>query len=240
MTSLVVGASGATGQLLVQQLLELGERVKVVVRDEARLPESLATHTNLHITQASLLELSDQQLAELVQDCDAIASCLGHTLSFKGMYGAPRRLVTQAVSRLCTAVQANQSKVPVKFVLMNTTGNSNRDIPERVSLGQSLVIGLLRYLLPPHVDNEQAADYLRTEVGQANGRLEWVVVRPDTLLDADAVSEYALHASPIRSAIFDAGTTSRINVGNFMARLITEPDLWAHWQGQMPVIYNAN
>jgi len=24
-----------------------------------------------------------------------------------------------------------------------------------------------------------------------------------------------------------------------MARLITEPDTWASWQGQMPVIYNT-
>ena len=93
-------------------------------------------------------------------------------------------------------------------------------------------------LLPPHVDNEKAADYLRTEVGQNDGVIEWVAVRPDNLIDEGEVSEYEVHSSPIRSAIFDAGTTSRINVGSFMADLITDHDTWNKWKGQMPVIYN--
>lgn len=39
-------------------------------------------------------------------------------------------------------------------------------------------------------------------------------------------------------AIFAPGQTSRINVGHFMADLITRDDTWARWKGQMPVIYN--
>jgi hypothetical protein len=68
--------------------------------------------------------------------------------------------------------------------------------------------------------------------------IEWAVVRPDNLIDDSEVTEYEVHASPIRSAIFDPGTTSRINVGNFMANLISERDTWNKWKGQMPVIYN--
>ena len=49
---------------------------------------------------------------------------------------------------------------------MNTTGNRNRDLNEPISLAQKCVIGLLRLLLPPHADNEDAADYLRTKIGQ--------------------------------------------------------------------------
>jgi hypothetical protein len=30
-----------------------------------------------------------------------------------------------------------------------------------------------------------------------------------------------------------SGSTSRINVAHFMARLITDDDLWTRWQGQM-------
>ena len=68
--------------------------------------------------------------------------------------------------------------------------------------------------------------------------IEWTVVRPDGLTDEQSVTEYTVHPSPTRSAIFDAGKTSRINVGHFMATLITEDNLWNTWQGQMPVIYN--
>ena len=92
--------------------------------------------------------------------------------------------------------------------------------------------------MPPHADNEQAADYLRTEIGQESRAVEWVAVRPDGLIDEDAVTEYELHPSPTRSAIFNAGKISRINVSHFMADLMTEPQIWNKWKGQMPVIYN--
>jgi hypothetical protein len=99
-------------------------------------------------------------------------------------------------------------------------------------------MGLIRLLLPPHVDNEQAVDYLRTKIGQNSEEIEWAAVRPDNLIDEDRVTAYEVYASPIRSAIFDAGVTSRINVAHFMADLITDDDTWNKWKGQMPVIYN--
>jgi len=173
-----------------------------------------------------------------VDGCAAVASCLGHNISLRGIYGHPRRLVTDAARRLCQAIEANRPEELVKFVLMNTAGNSNRDIPEKISFGQKCVVGLIRLLLPPHVDNEKAADYLRTEVGKTDRAIEWAVVRPDTLIDESKVTEYDVYSSPIRSAIFNAGLTSRINVAHFMADLITNDDIWNKWKGQMPVIYN--
>ena len=167
-----------------------------------------------------------------------MASCLGHTLSLKGMYGPPRRLVTDATRRLCDAIRTSQPQEPVKFVLMNTAGNRNRDLDESISFGERCVVGLLWLVLPPHVDNENAADYLRTQIGQDDGTIEWVAVRPDSLVDRDQVTEYEVHPSPTRSALFDPGSTSRINVAHFMARLIAEDDTWNKWKGQMPVIYN--
>jgi len=238
MTTLVVGASGATGRLLVQQLLERGQHVKAIVRSKESLPNNIASHANLSIIQASVLDLTDDEMVRHVSDCNAIASCLGHTLSLKGMLGPPRRLVTDATRRLCKAVKANQPADPVKFVLMNTTGNRNRDLDEPISTGQKCVIGLLRLVLPPHADNEEAADYLRSEIGQNDPAIEWAVVRPDSLTDAAETTEFVLHPSPTRSAIFDAGTTSRINVGCFIADLIDDDEIWTQWKGKMPVIYN--
>ena len=238
MTTLVVGASGATGRLLVAQLLEQGQKVKVIVRSPSKLPTSFLDNENLSISSASILELDNADLARHVKGCEAVASCLGHHLSIKGIYGKPRRLVTEAVCRLCDAIRECKPAKPVKFVLMNTTGNSNRDILEPVSFGQKCVVWLLRLLVPPHVDNEKAADYLRVQTGQNDEMIEWAVVRPDTLTDEVEVSEYEVYPSPVRSAIFNAGTTSRINVGHFMAELINDHDIWERWKGQMPVIYN--
>jgi len=238
MTVLVLGATGATGRLLVQQLLDRGLRVKAIVRSLDSLPDSLRQHEYLSIVRASVLDLSDSEMAEHMAGCEAVASCLGHNLTFKGIFGKPRQLVTDATKRFCQAIRANGSDKPTKFVLMNTAGNSNRDLKEPISLAQSCVIGLLRLLVPPHRDNEKAADYLRTEVGQNDTEIQWAAVRPDSLFEEDDVSDYELHPSPTRSAIFNPARTSRINVAHFMADLITNHDAWEKWKGQMPVIYN--
>ena len=237
---LVVGASGATGRLLVEQLLNRGQQVKIIVRSTGSLPETITNHENLTIIQASILDLSEAELTQLVKDCDAVASCLGHNLNLKGIFGQPRRLVTDATRCLCNAIKANQPEKSIKFILMNTTGNWNRDLSEAISFGEKLVIGLIRLLIPPQADNEDAADYLRTEIGQNDQLIEWSAVRPDSLIDESKVTGYDIHTSPIRSAIFDAGTTSRINVGHFMADLITESGVWNKWKGQMPAIYSRS
>lgn len=238
MTVLVVGASGATGRLLVEDLLSRGDRVRAVVRSPEKLPEALRDHHLLSIVHANLLDLSDDEMTQHVNGCTAVASCLGHNLTFRGIYGSPRRLVTDATRRLCEAVRATRPQHPVRFVLMNTAGNSNRDLDEPISFGQRCVIRLIRLLLPPHIDNEKAADYLRANVSPNDSAIGWVAVRPDTLVNEEWVTEYEVHPSPTRSAIFNAGKTSRINVAHFMAELITDDDTWNRWKGRMPVIYN--
>jgi nucleoside-diphosphate-sugar epimerase len=237
-TILIAGATGATGRRLLRQLLDRGHHVKTIVRSLDKLPADLRGHAHLPVIVAPILDMSDEQLQQAVRGCDAVISCLGHNVSFKGILGHPRRLVTDATKRLCQAIHANQPLQRVRFILMNTTGNRNRDLDEHRSLGEKAVISVLRLLLPPHVDNEQAAEYLRANVGQDDPWIEWVAVRPDTLTEEERVSDYTVHPSPIRSAIFNAGKTSRINVAHFMAELIADDNLWRQWKGQMPVIYN--
>lgn len=238
MTILVVGASGATGQLLVEQLLEQGESVKIIVRSMDALSDTIKNHENVSFVIANLLDLDESEMAQHVEGCYAVASCLGHNITFKGVFCPPRKLVTDATRGLCNAIESCKNEAPVKFVLMNSSGVSNPDLSEKISFKQQCVITLLRLLIPPHLDNEKATDFLRTVIGQNNNMIEWTAVRPDGLIDDIKVSEYTAHSSPIRSAIFDAGTISRINVAHFMASLITNHDTWKQWKGQMPVIYS--
>ena len=146
MTTLVVGASGATGRLLVEQLLEQGEKVKIIVRSVDSIPDSLIQNDQLSITEASLLNMTDTELLRQVQGCRAVASCLGHNLTFQGMFGHPRRLVAGGVQRLCQAIEKTRLDTPVKYILMNTTGNQNTPAGETVSTAQSVVVGLIRHL----------------------------------------------------------------------------------------------
>ena len=236
--ALVLGASGATGRLLVNILLQKNIEVIAIVRNANSLANIDSSHPNLQIVEAEISEISEKDLAQHLKGCEAVLSCLGHNLTFKGMFGHPKRLVTDAVKKVVKTIESINTNNKIKFILMNTTGNSNRDIPEKPPYSQRLVVSLLRLLLPPHVDNENAADFLRLHIGQNNNRIEWVVVRPDGLINEDQVSPYDINVSPIRNAIFDAGSTSRINVANFMSELAVNIALWNEWKGKMPVIYN--
>jgi len=235
---LVVGASGATGKLVVSELLQRNIEVLSIVRPTSSLLNEMGRYPGYHEVLASIDDFSDQELASHLNGCDVVVSCLGHNLTFKGMFGEPRRLVTDTIKKVASAIGLLESGNKTKIILMNTTGNSNRDIPEKPPLSQRIVISILRLLLPPHVDNEQAADFLRTKIGQHHQKIEWVAVRPDSLTNESAVTKYQIHPSPTRNAIFDSAPTSRENVANFMANLAIDPELWSIWKGKMPVIYN--
>lgn len=238
MKTLVCGASGATGRHLVEQLIQRGQHVKAIVRAPEQLPVSWHDNTQLTVIQANIAECSVDEMAGYLKDCGAVASCLGHNITLQGVFGQPRKLVADAVKLLCNAIEANRPAQPVKFVLMSSVGIRNPDAHESISRSQQAVIWLMRALVPPQSDNEKAAGYLRSMDKQMDPAIEWVVVRPDSLQNDETVTEYELHPSPIRSAIFNPGKTSRINVGHFMSELITDDQLWNEWKGQMPAIYN--
>ena len=240
MTTLVVGASGATGKHLVNRLLDSGHEVKVIVRSSSILPDHWEGKTALKIIRANVSDLSELEMAGLIKDCEAVASCLGHNLTWKGIYGKPRRLVTDSLDLICRAIKRNQPTKPVRLALMNTTGVLNKDLKEPNPFGQRSLLAILRLLLPPHVDNEKAAEYLRTSIGQKDPFIEWVSIRPYNLITEDEASEYEVLATPSKPAVFDPRKVSRINVGYFMADLMTNDELWVKWKGQMPVILDAN
>lgn len=239
MRTLVVGATGATGRLLVRELLARGVHVRAIVRSSDRLPRDLVEHASLTVIEAGLLDLSDRELTDHVAGCDAVASCLGHSLSFHGIFGPPHRLVTQVTTRLCEAIRAQSRDSPTKYLLMSSAGVVDPSTDAMVSSLQRFLLLLLRALVPPHADNEQAAERLRVGVGHQDRSIEWAVIRPDTLTNEETTTAYAVHPSPTRSAIFDPGKTSRNNVAHFMARLICDESLWREWRSRMPVIYNA-
>jgi putative NADH-flavin reductase len=237
MKVLVVGASGATGRLAVQQLINRNIKAKIVIRDIEKIPEDLRNNNRIECVVGNLTEFDREKNLELVNDCDAVISCLGHNISFKGIFGKPRLLVMQSVINLCEAIMESK-KQKVKFILMNTTGNRNRKINEKYSFGDRIVLAILSKILPPQKDNEKAAGYLSKIVGEENQLIEWVVVRPDTLINEEKESEYELFESPKQSPVFNPGKTSRINVSYFMTDLLIDEKLWQQWKYKMPVIYN--
>lgn len=238
MQTLVIGSTGATGHLLVRQLLTQGVRVKAIARQAKSLRDKVVRNDGLEIIEASILDIPLVQLQHHLRDCQAVACCLGHPLSLRGIFGQPRRLVSDAVLRLCEAIEANAPSTAVRVVLMGSSGVRNAALAERVSLPERAALGLLRWCVPPHADNETAAAVLQERIGSRHAMIEWSVIRPDALKNTPSISPYTLHPSPIRSALFNPGKASRINVAHAMASLMTQHDLWQQWRSQMPVLYN--
>lgn len=255
-TTLVVGATGATGKHVVLQLLQKNQKVRAVARSKQRLLDTLDEivpnsstdfKDSLEIHEASLLDMSDEDLMKLTDGVDATVSCLGHNLTFHGIFGHPRQLVTDATKRLCNAIEANNqknqgekdSKKKVKFILMGTVAVPNpTGEDDKRTRGERFVLFLLRHLLPPHRDNETAAAYIQTKTSADNSNnLEWTVVRPTDLTDGSA-SKYELFAKPIDSLFGGDRSVTRANVAQSMVDLILTKTLWDEWKFKMPTVYD--
>lgn len=226
-----------TGRQLVGQLLDRGHEVRVIVRSRQKLPAEISKHPNTSVTEASVLDLTDEELAERTRGCDAVVSCLGHVMDFKGLFGEPRKLCTDAVRRLCNAIEANHPARPVRFILMNTVGVRNPDLDEKRAWHERALLTVLRHLLPPQRDNETAAEHLLRTVGTENQRIEWCCVRPDSLIDGE-ISPYEIGESP-STGILSGRPTTRSNVAHLMAELIENDDFWTTWKFRMPVVMNS-
>lgn len=237
MKVLVLGANGATGFNVVTQLLEKGIIVKALTRN-VEIFDSIKNREHIEVLKASILEIDNHVLEQYLSDVDAIISCLGHNTTLKGLFGKPYTLVADALIRIVNSFNENNKNKSIKIIWMNTTACINKLQSEKFKNSENLVMKIIRLLLPPQRDNELALGYLIDTIGISNKHIEWIAVRPDTLINEVEVSEYVVHPSPIRSPIFDAGKTSRINVGNFMVSLLREEELWEKWKYKTPVIYN--
>lgn len=237
-TVLLAGGTGRTGRRVLQQLLSRGISVRVIVRSARGLPADAAKDPNLAVVEASLLSLGDEELRRQVLGCDAVISCLGHVLNLKGIFGPPHDLVTLATTRLCRGIEALRPVRPVKFILMSSVSvHRQGGLDTRCGRFERAFMWMLRSLLPPAMDNQLAADFLHGAIGTDDAFVQWVVVRPDTLLEG-GVSEYTLHEGPV-SSLFAPDNTNMANVAHFMCDLVANPKAWQDWKGELPVIVNA-
>jgi nucleoside-diphosphate-sugar epimerase len=148
-TVLLVGGTGRTGRRVLEQLLSRGINVRAIVRSAHKLRAGVAERPGLSVVEADLLALSDDELLRNVRGCSAVVSCLGHTLSLRGIFGPPRDLVAQATARLSRAVRASQPARPVKFILMSSVSvNRPGGLDTRRGRFERAVVWALRCLAP--------------------------------------------------------------------------------------------
>jgi hypothetical protein len=212
--------------------------VRAIVRSATKVPPHLRDRPGVELIEASLLSLSDAELQAHLRGVDAVISCLGHVLSVAGIFGPPRDLVTQAMTRVAHAARENRAGKPTRVILMTSVSvNRPRDLDTRRGALERALIAVLCALVPPARDNQAAADFLVEQVGTRDPQIEWVVIRPDSLLAGDA-GEYVVHEGLVDS-LFSPGHTTMQNIGGFMAELVTDDATWSKWRGKLPVIVDA-
>jgi len=238
--ALLLGATGGCGKEVLIRLLERGVSTTVIVRDEQRLPVAARRHALLSVVIApeGHLTLGEDALREHVR-CDAVISCIGHNMTRKGIFGQPRLLCADTTKRVCEAICSIAPVEPIKYIVVSTEGVDRPDglDPPRGCV-ERFVLWLLTKLLPPHADNMAVVAYLHEHVsGGKNPHVAFCAVRPSDMKDGDA-SDFTLHGT-LQNGLFKAGTTTRANVGEFMANLVTKPDVWAEWKTSYPQILNV-
>jgi nucleoside-diphosphate-sugar epimerase len=97
MKTFVMGGTGATGKHLVQQLLNMGSEVVAVVRSPDRVPSAWKNDPRVTLVETSISKASSDEMTRYLWGCQSAASCLGHNVSTKGIFGKPRRLVADTV-----------------------------------------------------------------------------------------------------------------------------------------------
>ena len=117
MNILVVGATGMTGRPLVEQLLGTNHKVRIIVRSSHKLPADIVENPNTTTIEASVLDLTDEEITKHVKDCDAVVSCLEHVMDLKGIFGEPKKLCTDATRSLCNALKNDSPPKPTKLFL---------------------------------------------------------------------------------------------------------------------------
>jgi nucleoside-diphosphate-sugar epimerase len=213
---LILGASGRTGSQVLTQLLERGVPVRALVRAAARLPVGTIDNPLLEVVEADLLSLPPEVFAERLVGCDTVISCLGHTISVRGIFGPPRDLVRQAVGLVRVAVARGQREqtasgqpaAPVRLILMSSVSvNQPGRADARRGASERAYMWAMRALVPPARDNQIAADFLVHEV--------------------------------LVSSLFKPDRTRMSQVAHFMCELATDDATWQRWRSRMPVVVGA-
>ena len=195
---LIIGATGGTGRQLLVQALEHGLLVTALVRDPSKLS---LEHPRLTVLRGDVLDYSAVENA--VRSQDAVISALGH----KRFFG-PTRILSEGSRNLLRAMEAHGVR---RFVCETSLGIG--DSVGRMGLYYSFFV--IPVVLPFYF-----WDKTRQEQSIAASQVEWVIVRPAALTNADGRGVYR-HGSNIGSFFWTA-RIARADVAHFMLKQLTD------------------
>jgi putative NADH-flavin reductase len=202
----VLGATGRTGRPLVDQLLNRGHDVTVLVRSPERLADQA---TRLHVVTGTTTDPA--ALAEALAGADAVVSALGPTKS-------DPRVMSATARQLVPAMQAAGVS---RFVGISGAG---QDVPGDRKGRKDRVISAIIQRTGGELVADKAEEY---QIWSTSG-LAWTLVRPPMLRDGEATGNFVHDAhQPGRSS-----SIKRADLATFLADTV-EHDVYV---GQAPFV----
>jgi putative NADH-flavin reductase len=195
MKLVIFGASGRTGQPLVQQALQAGHLVRAVVRDPSKLG---IKHANLEVVKASL----EQPLEAVVRGSDVVLSALGP------VKGGSKTIMQTAAETIVAAM--NQTGVKRLITLTGAGVAQPGDQPKAFNHFMGFMLNL--FAKDVLLDSSQHAQVVR------DSKLEWTIVRVPMLTDAPASGKIRVG----KVGVNDGARISRSDVAAFMLAQLTD------------------
>ena len=177
MRFLVLGATGASGILLVRKALELYPDSSIVIyaRSPDKVPEDLKNNASVSIIKGTLEDLDTAETA--VQGVDAVLSALGPLVKWYGTNHPSGNPIATFYGHLIDLMNKHGVK---RFLFLSTA--SSKDPNDKHSLKfASLVEGVKLFAKNAYTDIVAMGETVRTK----GGNIEWTMVRVPVLTNAD-------------------------------------------------------
>jgi putative NADH-flavin reductase len=170
MKLLVLGSTGVTGEIIVEQALNLGHDVTAFARD----PEKVTIrHKNLKVVKGDILEY--RSLLPAVEGQDAVISALGIRTLKKNT------IISDGTKNVLKAMKGKKVK---RFICISSVGVGESKLQQKQ-------LGLLynRFMFPVILRN-MFEDKEAQEKSVMESSLDWTIVRPVILTKGKKIGNY--------------------------------------------------
>ncbi len=197
MKILVFGSTGATGQQIVKQALQLGYKVTAFARDPSKV---ILKHEKLSIVKGDILDYDSIEKA--VQSHNAVMSALG-IRTFK-----KNSIMSDGTRNIIKAMQQQNIK---RFICMSSIGVGNSK-EQQSGLGFLYNKILIPYLMKNMFNDKELQEQIIQE-----SNLNWTIVRPTRLTNGEKTGNYKAFSYNERNY---NPKISRADVAGFMLEIL--------------------
>lgn len=196
----IFGATGGTGQCLVEQALARGHGVTAVVRDPTRL--AVAPHRQLRVLTVDVMDPGD--IVPAVQKSDVVVSALGS----EGR--GPTSIRGDSTQSIIEAM--DKGGAPRLIIISGSMVDDT---------GDGFFLGHLGKPITRRILKNVCADMRRAEEHVHASQLDWTIVRPPRLTPKPGSGKYRI---AIDRNVAHGFTLPRADLARCILTLVNDPD----------------